>query len=33
LVKEQAEKIEQARLNASEAQRLQNQAETVKGRK
>lgn len=33
LVKEQAEKIEQARLNASEAQRLQNQAETVKGGK
>jgi hypothetical protein len=30
LVKEQAEKIEQARLNASEAERLQNQAETVK---
>jgi hypothetical protein len=33
LVKEQAEKIEQARLNASEAERLQNQAETVKGGK
>jgi hypothetical protein len=33
LVKEQAEKTEQARLNASEAQRLQNQAEIVKGGK
>jgi hypothetical protein len=33
LVKEQAEKSERARLNATEAQRLQNQAESVKGGK
>jgi hypothetical protein len=32
-VQESAEKAERARLNAAEAQRLQNQAETVKGRK
>jgi hypothetical protein len=32
-VRESAEKAERARLNAAEAQRLQNQAETVKGRK
>ncbi len=33
LVKEQAEKIEQARLNASEAERLQKEVETVRGGK
>jgi hypothetical protein len=33
LVKEQAEKIEQARLNASEAERLRKEVETVKGGK
>jgi hypothetical protein len=33
LVKEQAEKIEQARLNASEAERLRHEVETVKGGK
>jgi hypothetical protein len=32
-VQESAEKAERARLNAAEAERLQNQAETVKGRK
>jgi hypothetical protein len=32
-VQESAEKAERARLNAAEAQRLQNQAESVKGRK
>lgn len=31
LVEEQAEKIEQARLNASEAERLRQEVETVKG--
>jgi hypothetical protein len=33
LVREQAEKTEQARLNASEAERLRKEVETVKGRK
>jgi len=33
LVKEQAERIEQARFNASEAERLRNEVETVKGGK
>jgi hypothetical protein len=33
LVKEQAEKIEQARFNASEAERLRKEVETVKGGK
>ncbi len=33
LIKEQAEKIEQARLNASEAERLRKEVETVKGGK
>lgn len=33
LVKEQAEKIERARLNAKEAERLEREAETVKSRK
>lgn len=33
LVKEQAEKIERARLNAKEAERLQKEVETVKNRK
>jgi hypothetical protein len=33
LVKEQAEKIEQAHLNASEAERLRKEVETVKGGK
>jgi HAMP domain-containing protein len=33
LVKEQADKTEQAKLNASEAERLRKEVETVKGRK
>ena len=33
LVKEQAEKTERARLNASEAERLRQEVETVKGGK
>jgi hypothetical protein len=33
LVKEQAEKIERARLNAKEAERLEREAESVKSRK
>jgi hypothetical protein len=33
LVREQAEKTEQAKLNASEAERLRKEVETVKGRK
>ena len=33
LVKEQAEKIERARLNASEAERLEREVESVKNRK
>jgi len=33
LVKERAERIEQARFNASEAERLRNEVETVKGGK
>jgi len=33
LVKERAERIEQARFNASEAERLKNEVETVKGGK
>lgn len=33
LVKEQAEKIERAKINASEAQRLKNEAETLRGGK
>lgn len=33
LVKEQAEKIERARLNAKEAERLEKEVESVKSRK